>query len=284
MAAAQVPSRASWWRRFSRRPPAVIGLVGVAVVVAMAVFAPLLAHYSPTTSQFGHVLAYPFSAGHLLGTDELGRDELSRIIYGSQATLEVGVLATLLAMALAVPIGIASGYYRGAVDMVAMRIADVLLAFPFLLLAVGLAAIFGPSLQNIVLALGIAQVPGAVRIARAEAMALREQDFIQAAIVTGVKDRVIIFRHLFPNMLSPLMVQASVSIPGAILGSALLSYLGLGVQPPTPSWGTMLASAQTYLYNDPWLAIFPGVAIFLTTLAFNLLGDGLRDLFDPSLR
>ncbi|HUY56123.1 MAG TPA: ABC transporter permease [Candidatus Nanopelagicaceae bacterium] len=284
VAAAQVPSRASWWRRFSRRPPAVIGLVGVAVVVAMAVFAPLLAHYSPTTSQFGHVLAYPFSAGHLLGTDELGRDELSRIIYGSQATLEVGVLATLLAMALAVPIGIASGYYRGAVDMVAMRIADVLLAFPFLLLAVGLAAIFGPSLQNIVLALGIAQVPGAVRIARAEAMALREQDFIQAAIVTGVKDRVIIFRHLFPNMLSPLMVQASVSIPGAILGSALLSYLGLGVQPPTPSWGTMLASAQTYLYNDPWLAIFPGVAIFLTTLAFNLLGDGLRDLFDPSLR
>jgi len=284
VAAAQVPSRAGWWRRFSRRPPAVIGLVGVAVVVAMAVFAPLLAHYSPTTSQFGHVLAYPFSAGHLLGTDELGRDELSRIIYGSQATLEVGVLATLLAMALAVPIGIASGYYRGAVDMVAMRIADVLLAFPFLLLAVGLAAIFGPSLQNIVLALGIAQVPGAVRIARAEAMALREQDFIQAAIVTGVKDRVIIFRHLFPNMLSPLMVQASVSIPGAILGSALLSYLGLGVQPPTPSWGTMLASAQTYLYNDPWLAIFPGVAIFLTTLAFNLLGDGLRDLFDPSLR
>lgn len=284
MAAAHVPSRPGWWRRFSRRPPAVIGLIGVAAVVAMAVFAPLLAHYSPTTSQFGHVLAYPFSAGHLLGTDELGRDELSRIIYGSQATLEVGVLATLLAMALAVPIGIASGYYRGAVDMVAMRIADVLLAFPFLLLAVGLAAIFGPSLQNIILALGISQVPGAVRIARAEAMALREQDFIQAAIVTGVKDRVIIFRHLFPNMLSPLMVQASVSIPGAILGSALLSYLGLGVQPPTPSWGTMLASAQTYLYNDPRLAIFPGVAIFLTTLAFNLLGDGLRDLFDPSLR
>ncbi len=284
LAAAQVPSRPSWWRRFSRRPPAVIGLVGVAVVIATAVFAPLLAHYSPTTSQFGHVLAFPFSSGHLLGTDELGRDELSRIIYGSQATLEVGVLATLLAMALAVPIGIASGYYRGAVDMVAMRIADVLLAFPFLLLAVGLAAIFGPSLQNIVLALGIAQVPGAVRIARAEAMALREQDFIQAAIVTGVKDRVILFRHLFPNMLSPLMVQASVSIPGAILGSALLSYLGLGVQPPTPSWGNMLATAQTYLYNDPWLAIFPGVAIFLTTLSFNLLGDGLRDLFDPSLR
>ncbi|MHB8393154.1 MAG: ABC transporter permease, partial [Candidatus Dormibacteria bacterium] len=152
------------------------------------------------------------------------------------------------------------------------------------LIAVGLAAIFGPSLQNIILALGVAQLPGSVRIARAEAMALREQDFVQAAIVTGVKERVILFRHLFPNMLSPLLVQASVSIPAAILGSALLSFLGLGVQPPTPSWGNMLASAQTYLYNDPWIAIFPGVAIFLTTLSFNLLGDGLRDLFDPSMR
>ncbi len=277
-------SRGGWWRRFSRRPPAVIGLVGVVFVVAVAVFAPLLAHYSPTVSQFGHVLAAPLHGPHLLGTDEVGRDELSRLIYGSQSTLEVGVLATLLAMAIAIPIGIASGFYRGAVDMIAMRITDVVLAFPFLLIAVGLAAIYGPSLQNIIVALGIAQLPGAVRIARAEAMALREQDFVQAAIVTGVKERSILFRHLFPNMLSPLLVQATVSIPGAILGSALLSFLGLGVQPPTPSWGDMLATAQTYIYNDPWIAIFPGVAICLTTLCFNLLGDGLRDLFDPSLR
>ena len=278
------PSRQGWWRRFRRRPPAVIGLAGVVTVVLVALLAPLLAHYSPTVSQFGQVLKGPFSAGHILGTDELGRDELSRLIYGSQSTLEVGVLATLLAMVVAVPIGIASGYYRGAIDMVAMRVTDVVLAFPFLLIAVGLAAIFGPSLQNIIVALGVAQLPGSIRIARAEAMALREQDFVQAAIVTGVRDRVILFRHLFPNMLSPLLVQASVSIPAAILGSALLSYLGLGVQPPTPSWGNMLASAQTYLYNDPWIAIFPGIAIFLTTLSFNLLGDGLRDLFDPSMR
>ena len=278
------PSRQGWWRRFRRRPPAVIGLAGVVIVVLVAVLAPFLAHYSPTVSQFGEVLKGPFSPGHILGTDELGRDELSRLIYGSQSTLEVGVLATLLAMVVAVPIGIASGFYRGAIDMVAMRITDVVLAFPFLLIAVGLAAIFGPSLQNIIVALGVAQLPGSIRIARAEAMALREQDFVQAAIVTGVKDRVILFRHLFPNMLSPLLVQASVSIPAAILGSALLSYLGLGVQPPTPSWGNTLASAQTYLYNDPWIAIFPGIAIFLTTLSFNLLGDGLRDLFDPSMR
>lgn len=283
-AATTRPSRASRWKQLTRRPPAVLGLIGVILVSLTALLAPLLAPDSPVSSQFGSVLVGPLTPGHLLGTDELGRDELSRLIYGSQSTLEVGVLATLLAMALAIPIGIASGYYRGAIDMLTMRVADVLLAFPFLLWAVGLAAIFGPSLQNIVFALGIAQVPGAVRIARAEAMALREQEFIQAAIVTGVKDGGIIFRHLLPNMLSPLLVQASIAIPGAILGSALLSYLGLGVQPPTPSWGNMLASAQTYLFNDPWLAIFPGSAIFFTTLSFNLLGDGLRDILDPGLR
>ena len=273
-----------WWRRFLQRPPAVIGLVGVAVVTITAIFAPLLAPDNPVASTYQDILARPFTAGHLLGTDELGRDVLSRLIYGSQPTLEVGVLATGLALVLGVPFGLVSGYYRGAADMVAMRVTDVVLAFPFLLVAVGLAAIFGPSLRDIVIALGIAALPGFVRIARAEAMALREQDYVQAAIVTGVRDRVILFRHLLPNMTGPVLVQASLTIPAAILGSALLSYLGLGVQPPTPSWGNMLASAQNYLFNDPWLAVFPGMAIFLTTLCFNLLGDGLRDLFDPAMR
>jgi ABC-type dipeptide/oligopeptide/nickel transport system permease subunit len=273
-----------WLRRLVERPPAVIGLAGVIVVVVVAVFAPLLAPYSPVASSFQAVLARPFTAGHLLGTDELGRDVLSRMIYGAQPTLEVGVLATGLALVVGVPIGLVSGYYRGAADMLAMRITDVVLAFPFLLVAIGLAAIFGPSLRNVVLALGIASLPGFVRIARAEAMALREQDFVQAAIVTGVRDRVILFRHLLPNMAGPILVQATLTIPGAILGSALLSYLGLGVQPPTASWGNMLATAQEYLFNDPWLAVFPGVAIFLATLCFNLLGDGLRDLFDPAMR
>jgi peptide/nickel transport system permease protein len=272
-----------WWRRLLQRPPAVIGLAGVAVVVIAAVFAPLLSPYSPVVSSFQQILAPPFSPGHLLGTDELGRDVLSRLIYGAQPTLEVGVLATGLALAAGVPIGLMSGYYRGAADMLAMRITDVALAFPFLLLAVGFAAIFGPSLRNVVVALGIASLPGFVRIARAEAMALREQDYVQAAIVTGVRDRVILFRHLLPNMAGPILVQATLTIPGAILGSALLAYLGLGEQPPTASWGTMLTDAQDHLFNDPWLAILPGVAIFMTTLCFNLLGDGLRDLFDPAL-
>jgi peptide/nickel transport system permease protein len=272
-----------WWRRLLQRPPAVIGLVGVAVVIIAAIFAPLLSPYSPLATTFQTVLAPPFSHGHLLGTDELGRDVLSRLIYGSQSTLEVGVLATGLALVVGVPLGLVSGYYRGPADMLAMRVTDVVLAFPFLIVAIGLAAIFGPSLRNVVIALGIAALPGFVRVTRAEAMALREQDYVQAAIVTGVRDRVILFRHLLPNMAGPVIVQASLTIPGAILGSALLSFLGLGVQPPTPSWGNMLATAQEYLFNDPWLAVLPGLAIFLTTLCFNLLGDGLRDLFDPAL-
>lgn len=272
-----------WWRRLLRRPPAAIGLIGVAVVAVAAIFAPLLAPYSPVAVDPVHFLVPPFSPGHLLGTDELGRDVLSRLIYGAQPTLEVGVVATGLALVVGVPFGLVSGYYRGAADMVAMRVTDVVLAFPYLLLAVGFAAIFGPSLPNVVVALGIASLPGFVRIARAEAMALREQDYVQAAIVTGVRDRVILFRHLLPNMVGPVLVQATLTIPGAILGSALLSFLGLGERPPTASWGTMLADAQDHLFDDPWLAILPGLAIFLTTLCFNLLGDGLRDLFDPAL-
>jgi peptide/nickel transport system permease protein len=272
-----------WWRRLLRRPPAVIGLAGVAVVTIAAIFAPLLSPYSPVATSFQNVLAPPFFPGHLLGTDELGRDVLSRLIYGAQPTLEVGVLATGLALVLGVPTGLVSGYYRGALDMLVMRVTDVVLAFPFLLLAIGFAAIFGPSLRNVVVALGIASLPGFVRIARAEAMALREQDYVQAAIVTGVRDRVILFRHLLPNMAGPILVQATLTIPGAILGSALLAYLGLGEQPPTASWGTMLTTAQDHLFDDPWLAILPGLAIFITTLCFNLLGDGLRDLFDPAL-
>lgn len=272
-----------WWRRLLQRPPAAIGLAGVTVVAIAAIFAPLLAPYSPVAVDAQNFLVPPFSPGHLLGTDELGRDVLSRLIYGAQPTLEVGVVATGLALVVGVPLGLVSGYYRGAADMVAMRVTDVVLAFPYLLLAVGFAAIFGPSLPNVVVALGIASLPGFVRIARAEAMALREQDYVQAAIVTGVRDRVILFRHLLPNMVGPILVQATLTIPGAILGSALLSYLGLGERPPTASWGTMLADAQDHLFDDPWLAILPGMAIFLTTLCFNLLGDGLRDLFDPAL-
>ena len=195
--------------------------------------------------------------------------------------MQVGVLATLLAMAIAVPIGMVAGYYRGWVDTVIARATDVLLSFPFVILAVGLAAILGPSLTNATLALGIGAIPAFIRIARGETLALREEDYVPAAIANGATDRTIIFRHILPNMTSTLLVQATLTIPGAIVGEAVLSFLGLGVQPPQTSWGVMLQTAQDYLSQAPRLAIFPGVALVLAVLAFNVFGDGLRDILDP---
>jgi ABC-type dipeptide/oligopeptide/nickel transport system permease subunit len=267
-------------RRFLRRPLAIIGLVVALVFVLAAIFAPVVAPYSAGATDFNAILAKP-SSHHLLGTDELGRDVFSRIVWGSRASIEAGVLATLLALAVAVPIGVVAGYYRGWVDTVIARLTDVLLAFPFLILAVGLAAILGPSLTNATIALGIGAAPGLIRIARGEALALREEDYVRAAVANGASDARILARHVLPNMLSTLIVQATVAIPTAIIGEAVLSFLGLGVQPPTPSWGVMLSDAQSYLSQAPRLAVFPGIAIFLCSLSFNLLGDGLRDILDP---
>jgi len=268
-------------KRFLRRPLAIVGLVVALAFIASALLAPLIAPYSASTTDFNATLAPPFSHHHLLGTDELGRDQLSRIIWGSRASIQAGVFSTLLAIVIAVPIGIVAGYYRGWIDPVIARLTDVLLAFPFLVLAVGLAAILGPSLTNAPLALGIGAVPGLIRIARGEALALREEDYVRAAVANGASDVFILGRHVLPNMLSTLIVQATVTIPAAIIGEAVLSFLGLGVQPPTPSWGVMLSDAQSYVSQAPRLAIFPGLAIFICSLSFNLLGDGLRDILDP---
>src|SRR5581483_8503712 len=267
-------------RRFLRRPLAVAGLVVALAFVLAAIFAPWVAPHGADATDFEAILAKP-SGHHLLGTDELGRDILSRIVWGARASIQAGVLATLLAMAIALPIGLAAGYYRGWIDPVISRLTDVLLAFPFLILAVGLAAILGPSLLNATLALGIGAAPALIRIARGEALALREEDYVRAAVANGASDPVILGRHIVPNMLSTLLVQATVTIPTAIIGEATLSFLGLGVQPPTPSWGVMLADAQSYLTEAPRLAVYPGLAIFLCSLSFNLLGDGLRDALDP---
>jgi ABC-type dipeptide/oligopeptide/nickel transport system permease subunit len=268
-------------RRFVRRPPAVVGATLALVVVVMAVFAPLLAPWAPETNDFSAILARPGTPAHLLGTDELGRDVLSRIIWGARASLQAGVLATLLAMLVAVPIGLASGYYRGPLDTLVMRLVDTLLAFPFLILAVGFAAIFGPSLLIATLAIGLVQIPKQVRIARGEVLSLREETFVQGAVADGASDMFIVARHIFPNVANTLLVQATVLIPYAILGESTLSFLGLGVQPPTPSWGVMLTAAQPFLNQAPSLAIVPGLTILVTTLSFNLLGDGLRDALDP---
>jgi peptide/nickel transport system permease protein len=267
-------------RRFLRRPLAVASLVLVLVLVLAAVFAPVVAPDEPGATDFDALLADP-SREHLLGTDELGRDIFSRVIWGARASMQAGFFATLLAMAIAVPIGVVAGYYRGWIDPVISRLTDVLLAFPFLVLAVGLAAILGPSLLNATLALGIGAVPPLIRVARGEALALREEDYVRAAVANGAGDLTIIARHIVPNMTSTLLVQATVTIPAAIIGESVLSFLGLGVQPPTPSWGVMLNAAQPYLSDASHLAVYPGLAIVVTALAFNLLGDGLRDALDP---
>jgi peptide/nickel transport system permease protein len=270
-------------RRFLRRPLAVAGVVVALAFIVAAIFAPWVAPYSPSETDFDALLAQP-SLDHLLGTDELGRDILSRIIWGARASIQAGVFATLLAIVIAVPIGLVAGYHRGWADLVISRLTDVLLAFPFLILAVGLAAILGPSLLNATLAIGIAAVPGLVRITRGETLALREEDYVRAAIVNGASDLVVLGRHILPNMTSTLLVQATVTIPAAIIAEAALSFLGLGVQPPTPSWGVMLADAQSYLSEAPRLALYPGLAIFFCSLSFNLMGDGMRDVFDPRTR
>jgi len=260
-----------------------VGGIAATTIVAIALLAPILAPYNPAANDFGPhggVASAP-SATHLLGTDELGRDVLSRLMWGSRASMEAGVLATLLSLVLAVPAGLIAGYYRGLIDSVLMRVTDTLLAFPFLIIAVGLAAILGPSLGNATLAIGIVQVPKLLRITRGEVMALREENFVEAAIADGAPDAAILFAHVLPNTFTMLMVQASVIFPASILAEATLSFLGLGVQPPTPSWGVMLTTAQPYLYQAPWLAIFPGLAIVMTVLAFNLLAEGLHDLLDP---
>jgi ABC-type dipeptide/oligopeptide/nickel transport system permease subunit len=267
-------------RRLLRRPLAVAGLVVALMFVLMAIFAPVIAPYDPGHSDFSAALAPP-SSEHLFGTDELGRDVFSRTVWGARASMQVGVFSTLLAMAVAVPIGLVAGYYRGWVDPVVSRITDVMLAFPFLIVAVGLAAILGPSLTNATIALAFAAVPALIRVTRGETLALREEDYVRAAIANGASDTTILGRHVLPNMTGTLIVQMTVWIPTAIIGESLLSFLGLGVQPPTPSWGVMLSAAQPFIDQAPRLVIFPGLAIFLATLSFNLLGDGMRDVLDP---
>jgi peptide/nickel transport system permease protein len=267
-------------RRFVRHRPAVVGLVIASVFVLAALLAPLIAPSDPAATNFNQAFQPP-SPAHWLGTDDLGRDQLSRVLYGLRASLQVGVLAVAIAMAVAVPLGLLAGYYRRFLDPVVSRFTDLLLAFPFLVLAVGVTAILGPSLTNATIAIGIAEIPLILRVVRGETISLREEDYVEAATANGASDLVILGRHILPNALSALIVQATVAIPVAIIDEAILSFLGLGVQPPTPSLGVMLASAQQFITQAPWLAVLPGVAIVLAALSFNLMGDGLRDALDP---
>jgi peptide/nickel transport system permease protein len=268
------------FRRLRRNPLAIVSFAVLAIAVLVALLAPWIAPYSVEQTDFGNIFSPPGTPGHLLGTDDLGRDVLSRIMLGARASLEVGLLAVFTALVIGVPLGLAAGYFR-ALDAVIGRFTDLLLAFPFLVLAVGLATIRGASLGNAAVAIGISQIPGVIRVIRSDTLRLKSLDFVAAAVVDGATDLWVLVRHVLPNATSVILVQATVTLPVAILGEALLSFLGLGIQPPEPSLGTMLATAQQFAARAPWAATFPGVAIMILALTFNVFGDALRDALDP---
>jgi peptide/nickel transport system permease protein len=268
-------------RRVLRNPLALVGAVVVTIAVLAAILAPLIAPFPYEATDFSAPTPQPPSLSHWFGTDELGRDQLSRVLYGLRASVAVGALSVLLAVLVGVPLGLLAGFY-GWLDPIVSRLTDLLLAFPFLILAVSLAVILGPSLFTAVIAIAVgAQIPGMIRITRGETLRLRGMDYVGAAFANGASDLTVLGRHILPNAVNSILVQATVYVPAAIIGEAVLSFLGLGIRPPTPSLGVMLASAQAFYHDGPWMAVFPGVVIVVLTLALNLLGDGLRDALDP---
>jgi len=266
--------------RLARRPPVLIACAVVAAFVVIAAAAPQLAPFDPVVPNLLAMRQAP-SAVYRLGTDEVGRDVLSRLIWGARASLLAGVIPVGIAVTLSIPLGLLSGYAGGWVDGVIMRFTDAMLSIPFLIVAIALAAFLGPSLTNAMLAIGIAALPAFLRLARGTVLAIKTEDYIEAARALGCSRRRIAGRHILPNMLPPLLVQSSITVAAAIIAEASLSFLGLGQQPPAPSWGSMLNAAQRYLSQAPWMALYPGLMIFGIVMAVNVLGDGLRDALDP---
>lgn len=279
-AAADVAQGRRAWRKFLANRAGVAGAVIVMLFVLMAVFAPWLAPQDPLKSSFMTVRQAP-SALHWFGTDELGRDILSRLIFGARASLTAGLISVAIAMLVGVPLGLLAGYHGRLVDGVISRCTDAMLAVPFLILAIALASFLGPSLTNAMIAIGLSAMPLFVRITRAQAIAIKSEDYIEGARAIGLTDGAILWRYVLPNALPPVIVQASLTIAMAIIAESSLSFLGLGQLPPAPSWGAMLNSAKNFMEQAPWMSIVPGCAIFLAVLGFNLFGDGLRDALDP---
>ena len=280
------PEAGPWqraWRRLRRRRGALVGLAVVVIFVSLAVFAPWIAPADPIATSWGAIRKAP-SAAHWFGTDELGRDVLSRVIWGTRASMLAGVVSVSISLLLGVPIGLAAGFLGGAVDSVISRITDAFLACPFLILAIALAAFLGPSLTNAMIAIGVSATPIFVRLTRAQVINVAVEDYIEAARAVGNSPLRIALRHVLPNITAPVIVQATLAIAAAVIAEASLSFLGLGQQPPAPSWGSMLNTAKNYVDQAPWMAIWPGLSIFFLVLAFNLLGDGLRDALDPRQR
>ena len=271
------------WRRLRRRKTAILGLAVILGFVLMALLAPLISPYDPAAQSWSAVRKPP-SGAHWFGTDEVGRDLLARVIWGTRASLLAGVVSVGIALGLGVPLGLLAGYRGGWTDALISRVTDAMLACPFLILAIALAAFLGPSLTNAMIAIGITATPIFIRLTRGLALGAKVEDYVEAARAVGNPHWRIAARHILPNILPALLVQATLTVATAIIAEASLSFLGLGQQPPAPSWGSMLNSAQRFLANAPWMAIFPGLAIFVTVLSFNLLGDGLRDALDPRER
>lgn len=259
-------------------------IIVIALVVIAAVFAPIIAPFSPRQTDFNAALSGP-SRTHYLGTDNLGRDTFSRVVFGARVSLQVGVIAVGISLLIGTTLGLTAGYLKNSiVDTIIMRVMDALLAFPTLVLALAITAALGPSLTNVMIAVGIVGIPNYARLVRGQVLSVSEREYIEAARTIGVPDVRIVWRHILPNVSAPLIVQASIGVAFAILAEASLSFLGLGVQPPNPSWGAMLSVGKDWLQYTPWLAIGPGVAIFILVLAFNFLGDGVRDALDPHLQ
>jgi peptide/nickel transport system permease protein len=270
-------------RRLFARKGAVAGLVVIAAFIVLAVFAPLIVPFDPVATSWTLVRKPP-SALHWFGTDDLGRDILSRVIFGTRASLLAGAISVGIALSIGVPFGLLAGYRGGFIDALISRITDAMLACPFLILAIALAAFLGPSLGNAMIAVGITTTPVFIRLTRGQTIGVKVEDYIEAARAIGNPRWRIALFHILPNIMPALLVQATLSIAAAIIAEAALSFLGLGQQPPSPSWGSMLNAAQRFLTNAPWMALWPGLAIFLVVLSFNLVGDGLRDALDPKSR
>jgi len=271
------------WVRLRTHPSAMVGVSILALYVVATLLGPLVLRWDPIHQTLSDAFLAA-SSGHPLGTDDLGRDELVRLMFGARYTLSLGFAAVAIGLAIGVPVGAVSGYFGGWIDLLSQRVTDVVLAFPNILLALALVAVLGVGLTNVIIAVAITSIPIFIRLTRASALSIRELPYVEAARALGVPSAAILLRHVIPNSLAPVIVQASLQLGAAILLAAALGFLGLGVQPPTPEWGSMLGFSRNYIFSDPNLATFPGLAIFGAVLAFNLVGDGLRDALDPRLR
>jgi len=268
------------WKKMKRNRSALAGLIIVLFFAILAIAAPILPIADPIATSWGAIRKAP-SVAHWLGTDDLGRDILSRMIYGAQASLMAGVVSVLIAVVIGVPFGLIAGYFGGWVDMVISRVTEALLAMPFLIMAIALAAFLGPSLTNAMIAIGLSAMPIFVRLTRGQVLAVKTEDYVEGARSIGLNHFDIMTRYILPNVFAPIIVQATLTVATAIIAEASLSFLGLGQQAPAPSWGSMLNTAKNFLSQAPWMTMWPGIAIFLVVIGFNLLGDGLRDALDP---